>query len=80
MKICFDHNKILNKMWTEKVISTTLFIAATLSVVIEFTNKCTVETQFHKPLYNEVLRIMNNILHPSNSKRMENNPDITNHQ
>jgi len=51
-------------MWTEKVISTTFFIAATLSVVTEFTNKCTEEPQFHKPLHNEVLRIMNNILEP----------------
>ena len=34
----------------------------------------TVEPQYNKPLYNEVLHIVNNFLHPSNSKIYENEP------
>ena len=34
----------------------------------------TVDPQYNKPLYNEVLHIVNNFLHPSNSKIYENEP------
>ena len=34
----------------------------------------TVEPQNNKPLYNEVPHIVNNFLHPSNSKIYENEP------
>ena len=37
-------------------------------------SKHTVEPRYNKPLYNEVLSITNDILHPSNSQIYEKEP------